>query len=332
MYQSKLASIQIILWNILKNYGVDPSQIFHRAKLNPELLKDPGARYPLSNIAHLWEEIDKVIEDPCYGLKAARFWHPTHFGTLGYAMLESQSVRESLQRMLRFHRVISDANFGKLVDDKKAKTLIFFLNWDAENFSAAREDAAIALLLSICRLNIQEEFSPVSVRLTHLRPHCAGKHYSFFRCPVTFNSPSSCLVLPYDITDRILPGVDKDLLACKDQIMTKYIASLDQGHIEIKVKKAITKKLPSGNITIQQVAKKLGMSTRSMQRSLCEKGTNFAQILKETRSELAKQYVKDKTLELTEIAFLLGFSELSTFSRSFKKIHGISPNQYRKEA
>ncbi len=333
MHQTKLASIQLILWNILKEYGHNPIEVFRRAQLDPELMKDPGARYPLSKIGELWKEICKVIQDPCFGLKTANHWHPTHFGTLGYAMLESQTIRQSLERIIRFHRVISDANFGKLKEDSDNKSLNFILNWDFDtHYPAPREDAAVTFLLSICRLNVQQDFSPVCVHLTHPEPNCTGEYYKFFRCPVTFNAPTCCLAIPLEVADRHLPGVDKELAAFKDQIIIKYIAGLNQSDLVSKVRKCITSELPSGNVTAKSVARELFMSTRTMQRLLQQEKTTFAKIMQQTRSELAKQYMRDKKLELTEVAFLLGFSELSTFSRSFKRLTGQSPSHYRRSS
>ncbi len=329
--KTNLASIQLILWNILKEYGHNPAEIFHRAQLDPDLMKDPGARYPLSKVAVLWKEIGRVIQDPCFGLKTADHWHPTHFGTLGYAMLESQTIRQSLERMVRFHRVISDTNFGKLEENRKQKNLNFTLHWDSETYyPAAREDAAISFILSICRLNRQENFSPLLVHLTHPEPKCVGEYYKYFRCPVSFNASHCTLALPLDVADRILPGVDHELAAFKEQLMIKYIAGLNESDLVSKVKKNIIRNLASGNVTAKSIAEDLFMSTRSMQRLLQQEGTTFGRIMQETRAELAKQYLHNKSLELTEVAFLLGFSELSTFSRSFKRFTGCSPSHYRK--
>ena len=80
------------------------------------------------------------------------------------------------------------------------------------------------------------------------------------------------------------------------------------------------------------IAEELGINARTLQRSLQEKNTTFSTLLTDTRMDIAKGYIQDRHMDLTEVAFLLGFAELSTFSRSFKRWTGKSPMQYRKAA
>jgi len=333
MYLTKLASIQQVLWNMLEKYNEDPQPVFKQVGLNPALMHEPGARYSLKKIAELWDEMERRIKDPCFGLTAATCWHPTYFGTMGYAMLVSNSLRVSLERLIRFHRVISDANFGELHEDDKTGTLIFTLKYNDEaHYSRGREDAALAWILSLLRVNYQKSLTPVSVHLTHSKPDCSGKYYEFFQSPVHFNSTLCSLALPLDVVDRILPSGNEELAKFGDQAMTTYLASLDAGTRITHIKKIIIDNMPSGNVTVEKVASELGISSRKLQRILQKKNTTFISLLNETRMDIAKQYIRDKHIDLTEIAFLLGFAELSTFSRSFKRWTGKSPIQFRKAA
>jgi len=333
MYLTKLASIQHVLWNMLEKYNEDPEPVFRQVQLNPALMNEPGARYSLTKIADLWDEMGRRIKDPCFGLSAATCWHPTYFGTMGYAMLVSKSLRVSLERLIRFHRVISDANFGELHEDRNAGALVFTLKYQKEShYSRGREDAALAWLMSSLRVNFQKDLAPVSVHLTHPKPDCKGKYYEFFRSPVHFNSSLCRLALPLDVVDRILPSGNEELAKFGEQAMTAYLASLDKGTRITHIKKIIIDNMPSGNVTVDQVAGELGINSRKLQRILQKKGTTFLSLLNETRMDIAKDYIRDKNIDLTEIAFLLGFAELSTFSRSFKRWTGKSPIQYRKVA
>jgi len=154
MYLTKLASIQLVQWNILEEYNQDPLEVFTKVQLNPSLMYEPGARYPLDKIAELWKEMEKTISDPCFGLAAAKGWHPSNFGTLGYALLMSTSLRTTLERLIRFHRAISDASFGKLTEQQHEGKLVFNLIYkDEEQYSLSREDAALAWIMSVLRVN-----------------------------------------------------------------------------------------------------------------------------------------------------------------------------------
>jgi len=130
--------------------------------------------------------------------------------------------------------------------------------------------------------------------------------------------------------NHILPSGNDEFANLGDQAMAEYLLSIDQGNESGHIKKIIINNLPSGNVTVEQVSKELGINARKLQRSLQEKSTTFSTLLTDTRMDIAKGYIQDKHMDLTEIAFLLGFAELSTFSRSFKRWTGKSPMQYRK--
>jgi len=332
MYLTKLASIQLVNWNILEAYNKDPLDVFTRVQLDPELMHQPGARYSLNKVADLWEQMEKVIEDPCFGLAAAKYWHPSNFGTLGYALLMSTCLRTTLERLIRFHRIISDAAFGKLNEHQGRRTLVFNLtNKDEKQYSQAREDAAMAWIMSVLQVNYQRPLSPVSLSFKHSRPPgCAGKYYELFQAPIIFDAPVSGIELSLGDADRILPSGNKDMAEFNDQAMNKYLLAKNSDPLVSRVTKIIVEHLPSGDATIEKTASELYMSKRKLQRLLRDEGTSFIALLNETREDIAKQYVRDKDMNLTEIAFLLGFSEQSTFSRSFKRWTGKSPSSFRK--
>ena len=117
-----------------------------------------------------------------------------------------------------------------------------------------------------------------------------------------------------------------------DQGMIEYLAKLDQDNITHKIKAVIIDQLPCGNVTEASVARALYMSSRTLQRHLQRKDTTYTTLLNEIRQDLAEQYLTEQDISLTEIAFLLGFSESSAFSRAFKRWVGVSPSEYRKAA
>ncbi len=331
MHLTKLASIQLVLWNILEKYHLDPAAVFARVGLDVELMYQPGARYGLDEIAALWQEMEQLIPDPCFGLTAATNWHPSHFGTLGYAMLMSSSLRVTLERLIRFSDVIYQAHFGELHEDKEKGVLVFTLvNEDENPYQRSREDAALAWIMSMLRLNFQKDLAPAFVDFRHSAPECANRYYEFFQAPVRFDAPAGRLALPLHLVDQVLSSGNEELASFNDQVMAKYLATLDSTDLVKQTKKIIVEHLPSGNATVENTASELSVSTRKLQRLLQQEGTTFISLLNETRRDMAKQYVQDRKIDLTEVAFLLGFAELSTFSRSFKRWTGRSPLQYRK--
>lgn len=329
---TKLASIQHILWDILEEYGISPEPVFIKVGLDPALMFEPGARYSLRKIAELWEEMSQLIEDPCFGLKTEQHYHPSHFGTIGYAMLASSTLRMALERLIRFHRVVSDARFGSLVENDAENRFSIVMNWDDESpWPAAREDAALAYILSSCRLNFKRPLSPKRVELTHSQHNCLLQYEKFFGCRVQLGCPAPILSFSRTDVDRPLRSGDEYLAEFHDDIMEQYISKLSKNRFIRDVQKIVASHLPDGTVSVDKVARQLGLSTRKLQRELRTEGTTYQEVLDRTRRELAQRYVRDSYNDLTEVAFILGFADLSTFSRSFKRWTGISPSRYRKQ-
>ncbi|MEJ2364582.1 MAG: AraC family transcriptional regulator [Deltaproteobacteria bacterium] len=328
MYAMNNASPLMGVWNILESYGIDPEPLFREMGLNPELMKRPEGRYRLDGIDSLWRKASEIIDDPCFGLKAAEFWHPSNFGALGYAMLASNTLRTALERVDRYHRFLSDERFIELIETEEGLTYTLIFSHEKSDIPA-RNDAILAVTMSVCRTNYIEDLAPVSVTFTHPKPSCSAKFYEYFRSPVLFEAPANSLTLPIEAVDKSLPGSNPQLAELNDQVMIEYLAQLDDDRIAEKVKAVMIDQLPSGKVTDENVAQALYMSSRTLQRQLQSDGTTFNTLLNEIRRDLAQKYLRDQDTSMTEIAFLLGFSESSAFSRAFKRWIGVTPSQYR---
>ncbi len=112
--------------------------------------------------------------------------------------------------------------------------------------------------------------------------------------------------------------------------MIEYLGKLDKDNIIDRGTAVIIDMLPSGGVADEKVAGQLNMSVRSLQRRLKEAGTTFRTLLEAVRKDLAATYIRDPDIELVEVAFLLGFSDQSAFSRAFKRWTGCSPSEARK--
>ena len=107
MGPSTLSSWALLISRALTARGIDATDVFRRARLQPELLGDPNARYPLAGVQRLWALAIETTGDPCIGLEVGRSWHPTTFHALGYAALASGSLREALALVARYSRIVS---------------------------------------------------------------------------------------------------------------------------------------------------------------------------------------------------------------------------------
>jgi AraC-like DNA-binding protein len=329
MPYTSLASVQLSIWNLLLKYGHDPAVVFQEVQLDPLLMQTPGTRYPRHKVNSLWKKLSRIIDEPCFGLEIVTHWHPSDYGVLGYAMLSSPTLWAMLRRVERYGAVLSTDSFFHL--RKHGSTVEVILTQD-ENFEyvAAQEDGTLALVLEHCRLNYKQKLAPYQVNLTHPPLDCTAKYSDFFQAPVKFNSRVSSILFPLEPLIRGLPGRDEQLTAMTDEAIVAYLMAIKEERFENKVERAILKRLPCGNVTDEVIAKDLSISARTLQRKLQAEKTTFKTTVNRVRMEVARKYIREDTMSMTELAFLLGFSESSAFSRAFKQWCGMTPSRYRK--
>ena len=313
---------------IIESSGVDPDPLMRKLCIDPQKIADPNARFTYKRIDTLWAEAAALIDDPCFGLKAAKYWHPSHMNSLGYAWLSSSSLRTALQRFSKYMRILTEGASFELeeINDELAVTLKYK---SISRQQPTRTDSAMAMLIAMCRANYGDDFSPASLSLTHPAPDCASKFYELFRCPINFDAADNRFTLTLESADKHLQGSNPLLSTLHDQFMIDYLAQLDNSNIVERVRAAVIQQLPDGHISDGVVAKALYMNVRTLQRRLQKENTTFKTQLNSVRQELADRYIRDSSKSLAEISYLLGFSEMSSFSRAFKRWTGETPSRYR---
>lgn len=329
MQKTCLLAPAAILWELLESFGHDPEALFLQEGITRAMIREHNVRVSCTVGDNLWLRASQLVDDPCFGLKAGQLWHPSHLNALGYAWLASATLREALQRLERYLYFVSSA--GSLACEETGEGFSVLLRFNPVSiYIPARADMFFAILISMCRVNFVQGLNPVSVSFRHPTPACSGDFFSYFKCPVIFGADENRLILPADKVDIALKGHNPEIARIHDQIIIRYLAEMERDDIAQRVKATIIKLLPSGGISDEKVARELFMSVRSLQRRLQERKTTFGKLLEEVRRDLANEYVRDHSLSLSEVAFILGFSEQSVFSKAFKRWTGKSPSEVRK--
>ena len=331
MHSSLLASSTLVVWKAYETYGLDGRELFLRAGLDPANLEEPSARYPYAAVRKLWELALQDTGDPCFALTAARQWHPSNFHALGYAWLASRSLKEALQRLIRYFRVVStDPEELSLIEHPDAYQ--FLIDNGSVVYRSLDEeyDFFLAILLDACRLSLGEAFRARRVRMQRARPSCGDRYEAFFGGAVEFEAPEYSLFFDKPALERLLPTGNAEVARANDQVILAYLAQLRRDDLVMRVKVALIERLPSGQVSKEQLSETLGVSLRTLQRKLRDEGTSFKQLLDETRQDLAQGYVRNPQVSIGEITYLLGFSEVSNFSRAFKRWTGLAPAEFRR--
>ncbi len=328
MQATHFAPATNLLWKYLESQGVDPEPIYREAGINPALLHNPRARIKVEKVDRMWALAIEHIKDPCCAIDMARFWHPSMIGALGYAWLVSSNLRRALHRAVRYIDVVSEDIELALADTPAG--LRVTLSLEKSVFTLPQHhDLVITILMHMARFNYGEELRPTEVKLAHPAPDCASRFDDYFGTAVEFDADNTCLTLARADADLNLSSANKEIALMHDEMLMKYLIEIKKGDIVEQVKSIILENLPDGHVTDEMVARELNLSERSMQRRLQERQTTFRSLLDGVREMVAKQYIRNPMNRMSDIAFLLGFSEQSAFSRAFKKWTGKSPVEYR---
>lgn len=331
MPYTNLASSTLSVWRALESYGVDPAPLFQQAGLDPQKLYDANARYRDSRIYKLWQLAADATGDPYIGLKVASFWHPSAAHALGYAWLASATLKDALERTVRYFRMMTDKEQLTLTESEEEFRLI--IENPVADYPTAPEDldASFAALIHLCRMCHGESFNPL--RITMGRPELPdpAPFAEHFRAPIQYsgNENSVC----FDKADALtaLPTANAEVARANEQIVQEYLARFDRSSVAMQVRARLTEQLSSGHTTQESIADALHMSLRSLQRRLNNEDTSYKSLLDETRRELAAHYMAESHRSINEITYLLGFSEPSNFSRAFRRWTGKSPSAYREQ-
>ncbi len=325
---SVLAPSVGILWGVIESYGLDPDALFRAEGLEIRWPVEPGTRLPYSQVDSIRARAAEASGDPAFGLRTARCAHPSHFGALGYAVLASSTLRESFERIQRYGRVLNDRGRVEIIESGGELHLRLFIDRESKN-PQVRDDAIMAFIISLCRFNAGRDFNANQVTFEHDPPDDPGPWETLFRCPLRFGADYNELTLSVADADRVLPSANPVLAKMNERIVIQRLAKLDRDNIPGRVRAAIMEQLPSGKVSDESVADALHMTARTLHRKLKDDGETFRSLLKSVRMELAAQYIADDSLTLTEITFLLGFSEMSSFSRAYRNWHGRTPSADR---
>lgn len=328
MTATNLAISTDILWKVLEARGHDPAQVFRAAKIDPALAADPNARVPAMQVEQLTLRASELLGDPCIGLHAVQHWHPSHLGALGYAWLASSSLRTALQRLERYLKIVT-AIMTVTLEQRTEGLAVVFKSRPGYRVLPGRGDFFVGLVLRMSRMNWGDTLAPVRVTLAHERYPCCDGYAGWFRCPIEFEAADNSMVFTTDAVDRSLPSGNPQLAHVLDQVIVRYIAALDRNDIVQRAKGVILDRLQTGRVVDDEVAQALHLSVRTLQRKLGESGTSFRELVDRTRRELAEAYIRDPTVSLSELAFMLGFSDASAFSRAYKRWTGRTPGAER---
>lgn len=326
-----LASITALLAHSLrKEYGIDPEPIFLQVGLPLTPPESPQLRYPLAKIRELWDLSREASGDDAIGLKTGQYAKPMHFYAFGYSWLASSSLLGAMQRLTRYIQLMSTASVEISLTETRDSYALTTVFPDASN-SPPKEgiDCGMTAVLALCDVVAEKEIRPLRVELTCPATVHPEAYRDALRAPIQFNAEIGTFHFDKEVLRAPLPHGTPDVAKATDRIAEQYIETLDPRKVASQVRQLLVSLLPSGRADQDLVSSRLNRSTSTLQRQLKGEDTSYRVVLESTQRRLAETYLRDKKHSHAQIAYLLGFSDQSNFSRAFKRWTSLSPRKFQ---
>lgn len=309
----------------MRSDGVDADAVMADIGLDPALLEGGYSRYSQAQVSQLWRRAIDLTGDPNFGFKVAAEVRPATFHVVGYSMSCSATLAQALHRFAFYCRLISDSTTATLTEVNNQVVLEFHFDTGGAPPIYQTVDTVLASVLSYMRWIANEDVAPVMVQLPHQPASGITAHRQFYGCPVEFGSPRTCMIFAKKDLDRKILSSDEELASVLDSTASRYLDQRMAGRFAVRVRDLMIAQLPHEVPSKARTAKMLSMTERTLLRRLKEEGTTFADVLRQLREERAFQYLQ-QGVRLSEVAYLLGFSDNGTFSRAFKQWTGRRPS------
>lgn len=324
------ASSTLALAHYLERQGVlDESRLEQITGLDLRTLSDPDLRVSATAHYRLWDYAESVTGDAGVGLHAGQVIDPERMGLVGHVFFNCDTLGEAVTQYVRLHRLINESiilSFEQTGD-------LAILTWQPdtpEHYCRQDMDRTLAAALSRTRHFIQPGLHAEWAEIAHPRPEYGDEYEKLFGGPVHFGAGITRLAfharhLAQPIPRRN-PYVYSAVLKQVNAVLAKLQTRRSFGR---KVRRLISRQMATDRIDADSLARQCHMSRQTLYRKLKKEGLSFHEMVEQVRKDKALRYVAAGQYALGEIAFLLGFSELSAFSRAFKRWTGSSPAQYR---
>ncbi len=320
------------LANDLADQGYCEKQIFRGTGLSWALLEPEKPVAEFDRVAALFENAARLTNDDLLGFVRGQAREMRRSGLISYVGLSSPTIMDFVKNVARYRRVFSDA--VEMDCDTLESDGILKWHFSVPVSVERRQTVEFATsgLINTLREIAHVEFSPERVTFRHARNTNVDAFERYFGCDVgfgasenTFHFKPDDLALPLITADAELFRVLRNCCEHALEIKARNVPLLIVG-----VERAISDRLTKGEVTQVEIARALGMGPRTLSRRLADEGTTFFRTLEGLRKALAVNYLRDSGLALAEIAYLLGYSGLGSFSDAFKRWTGKTPSLFRK--
>lgn len=328
------ASIGAMIVQAATARGADANSLCREAGFDLSLAQDPDARIPFTVEEALWNGAARACHDEAFGLHAAETIKPGAFDVLDYAVRTAPTLGAALSRLVRYNRIVHDAAAFTVIPRGDVVRIEHGFRFGSEVQGRQSAEFTLASVVVIGAQITGKPLRPRAVDFRHgLSPELA-EHRRVFGVEPRFAQRVNALELDRAILDLSAPHADARLSRLIERHADALLEARPDPSLSAadRVRRVLSAHLGDGDVSLGAVAEHLRTSERTLQRKLADEGVSFDVLLDDLRRDLALRYLADPKLAVSEIAYLLGYSEPSPFHRAFKRWTGKTPAEARRRA
>jgi AraC-like DNA-binding protein len=312
-----------------KAEGIDVAPLLKKSGLMLQQMNDAKARVKVGDQISFLNLIANALQDEFLGFHLAVPCDPREIGLLYYVAATSGTLIEALQRTARYSSIVNEGVAIKCNSGKKIEMAFNYVGV-SRHLDRHQIEFFVTMLVRVCRTLTGKRLLP-NVRLSHHRNAMDSEFQDFFGSRVEFGAAADVVTFPASTRDQPVvsadPYLNDILVAYCDEAMAH-----DKNKVvsfRSTVETLIAQLLPHGNVRANEIARRLGLSPRSFARRLAAEHASYSEVLKSLRLHLADRFLADDSLSISQIAWLLGYQEVSAFTHAYKRQTGKSPRETR---
>jgi AraC-like DNA-binding protein len=333
---SQMFRVSVLQLRKLDELGVSSRAVLRSAGVAEPLDGSDRVLFTTEQLFAMWTAVRASSPAPSLGLDIGTEQRVERYDPVAMAGLYARSFGDALARLARYKRLtcpeeITVARGAGCAPNEVRVRFGFPLATAAE--PALFVDTCFAWIMTIARRGLGVPLSPRRVELMQDAPPAdPGMHERYFGCPVKYGATHNAMIFDAADLDRPFVTHNPELL----RLLTPHLDAELSHYVDARttsdqVKAALKRVLAGRRPAMTDVAKELGLSTRTLQRRLNDEGVSFQQLLLDARRELARHYLMQPSLELNETAYLLGYGDPNSFFRAFHEWEGTSPGAWRQQ-
>lgn len=325
-----IPSLAHFMIDALRSTGLDIDRFCLAVGFQPHDLEVDEAWIPRVKLYRLYQLAAELSHDPDIGLRSTTQTGPGIFDVVGYVMMSSDTLQTALERLVHFVRLLDTSIAVSLhAEGEQHRLGCHFL--DGYKVPRPYGDASVAMMFGLCRMLVGPALQLRGIGLMHSTPADVSAYAHTFNCPIEFGQPCYSIVLDNTDLERPLASANKQLAPLHEMVAEMHLSTRRYFSVPGEVRKMILESLNEGLPPIEDLAKKMCVSKRTLQRLLQQAGHPYKELVNDVRRSQAEFYLGNTQCTLQEAAYRVGFRELSSFYRACRQWFGMPPARYRQQ-